>query len=458
MKQDRSSGGMTDMTQGSPTRLILLFSLPLVAGNMLQQMYNMVDSMVVGNYVGKTALAAVGTGFPIIFMVAALFMGLGMGATIMIAQFYGAGDGESVTRTVETIYTSLMVGAIPITLLGMAISGPLLRLIQVPADTFPQAHLYMLIFFGGVLGALGYNINSGILQGLGDSRTPLLFLTIACVINIVLDLLFVIQFGWGVAGVAIATIIAQFCSWIFGILYINHRYPQLRIRPFHFAFHGDLFAKVIKLGVPAGVQQALFSMGMMALQVLVNRHGSDFMAGFNGANKLDTFAFMPIQSFANAVTTFVGQNMGARRLDRVRAGARGTLVLSGVFSVAAAILLIGAGPLLMRLFSQEESVIQAGMAYLTAVMPFYWVLAGLIVLCGVVRGAGEMLVPMLANLLSLWLVRVPAGYLLDNLLGPDKIFYCYAIGWGLGLCIIGAYYLSGRWKTKSIVPAPVEGI
>ena len=451
MKEERTSGSMTDMTQGSPTRLILLFSLPLVAGNMLQQMYNMVDSMVVGNYVGKTALAAVGTGFPIIFMVAALFIGLGMGATIIIAQYYGAGDEKSIIRTVETIYTSLMVGAIPVTLIGMGVCGPLLRLIQVPADTFPQAHLYMLIVFGGILGSLGFNINSGILQGLGDSRSPLLFLAIACAINIVLDLLFVIRFGWGVAGVAIATIIAQFCSWIFGIFYINRRYPQLRIRPFHFAFHGELFAKVIKLGIPAGVQQALFSLGMMALQVVVNRHGSDFMAGFNGANKLDTFAFMPVQSFGNAVTTFVGQNMGAGRLDRVRSGTRGTLAMAGIFSVGAAILLIGAGPLLMRLFSQEEAVIQAGMAYLVDVMPFYWVLAGLIVLCGVVRGAGEMLVPMLANLLSLWLVRVPAGYLLDSLLGPDKIFYCYAIGWALGLCIISVYYLSGRWKSKAVV-------
>ena len=224
--------GMTDMTVGSPLRLIFFFSLPLLAGNLFQQLYNMVDSMVVGRYVGDQALAAVGTGFPIFFMLSSLFMGIGTGATIIIAQYYGAGDMDGVRTTVDTIYTAMVVGSIPLTIAGVVLSGPILKLIQVPDDTYPQALLYLIIIFAGVMGTIGYNINAGILQGLGDSKTPLIFLSIACVINIVLDLVFVLVFQMGVAGVACATIIAQFFSWFYGIWYINRKYPEIKIHPF----------------------------------------------------------------------------------------------------------------------------------------------------------------------------------------------------------------------------------
>lgn len=285
MSSQQSSHGMTDMTQGRPARLIFFFALPLLVGNIFQQLYNMVDSIVVGRYVGTIALAAVGTGFPLIFMLSSLFMGLGIGATVMVAQYYGAQDHEKVRRTVDTIYTALVVGTIPLTVIGLLLTDPLLWLMNVPADTMADARTYVLIVFGGIVGTLGYNVNAGILQGLGDSRTPLLFLAIACVINIVLDLTFVIVFDMGVAGVAIATIIAQIFSWIFGIFYINRKYPMLQIHPFSFRFDRQLFSQLIRLGIPAGIQQALFSLGIMTLQALVNRYGADFIAGFNGCKQ-----------------------------------------------------------------------------------------------------------------------------------------------------------------------------
>lgn len=198
----------TDMIQGNPAKLICLFALPLLFGNVLQQLYNMVDSIVVGNFVGDAALAAVGTGFPVIFMLVSLFMGLGTGATVMISQFYGAGDKESLRKTAATIYNAILVGAVPLTILGILLAGPLLRMMNVPEDAYGMAHTYVMVVFAGVVGNLGYNVNAGILQGLGNSRTTLLFLSIACVINIVLDLVFVIVFSWGVIGVALATIIA----------------------------------------------------------------------------------------------------------------------------------------------------------------------------------------------------------------------------------------------------------
>ena len=451
MSSQQSSHGMTDMTQGRPARLIFFFALPLLVGNIFQQLYNMVDSIVVGRYVGTIALAAVGTGFPLIFMLSSLFMGLGIGATVMVAQYYGAQDHEKVRRTVDTIYTALVVGAIPLTVIGLLLTDPLLWLMNVPADTMADARTYVLIVFGGIVGTLGYNVNAGILQGLGDSRTPLLFLAIACVINIVLDLTFVIVFHMGVAGVAIATIIAQIFSWIFGIFYINRKYPMLQIHPFSFRFDRQLFSQLIRLGIPAGIQQALFSLGIMTLQALVNRYGADFIAGFNGANKLDTFAFMPIQSFCTAVTTFVGQNIGAGRMDRVRSGTRSALVMSWGFCLGANLLLLPFGPVFMRMFSTSPAVIDAGMAYLNRVLPFYFLLALFFTLSSVMRGAGEMMIPMISSILSLWLARVPAAYLLDALFGRDNMFFCYVVGWLVGVIVSGVAYFHGGWRNKAVV-------
>lgn len=256
---------------------------------------------------------------------------------------------------------------------------------------------------------------------------------------------------------AIATIIAQAFSWIFGIFYINKKYPQIHIHPFCFKFDKALFGQIVKLGVPAGVQQALFSFGVMAMQRLINSYGSAFMAGFNGANKLDTFAFMPIQSFATAATTFVGQNIGANRPERVHKGTVATLWMSCGFSVLVAVLLLPTGRFCMRLFSTEPAVIESGFAYLARILPFYWMLAIMFVLSSIMRGAGEMMVPMISSLAALWLARVPAAYLLAHFFGPMNIHFCYAIGWALGLAICVPYYFSGRWKEKSIVVRAAGG-
>lgn len=442
---------LTDMTQGSPTKLILAFTLPLLLGNLLQQLYNMVDSIVVGQFVGKVALAAVGTGFPVIFMMGALFMGLGMGAMVMIAQYYGAGDMDRVRSTISTIYTTMFIVIVPLTVLGIVISGPMLHLMNVPDDTFELAKLYMVIVFFGMIGSFGYNINSGILQGLGDSKTPLIFLAIASILNIVLDLLFVVVFHWGVAGVAIATIVAQAFSWLFGIFYINKKYPELHLNPLRFHFDKELFKKIMKLGVPAGIQQMLFSIGVMMMQSLVNSYGSDFMAGFNAANKIDTFAFMPLQSFSSAITTYVGQNIGAGRVDRVRRGSQVTVAMGVAFSIFAGIVLILGGPFCLRLFTDDAAVIHAGMAYLYRIAPFYSLLAVMFILNGVMRGAGAVLIPTLSSILSLWLARVPSAYILAHFFGGESMYFCYLFGWIVGVCIVLPYYLAGKWKDKSVV-------
>ncbi len=441
-----------DMTEGSPYRLILVFTLPLLLGNIFQQLYNMVDSVVVGNVIGDQALAAVGTGFPIIFMLCSLFMGVGTGATIMVSQFYGARDLEKVNQTVNTIYTAMIVSIIPLSLIGVIFSEPMLRAMNVPDDgTLQMAKTYMIIIFIGIIGTLGYNINAGILQGLGDSRTSLLFLMIATAINIVLDLVLTIVIEMGVAGVALATIIAQIASWLFGVFYINKRYDFVQIKPQRFYFDKRLFWQAMKLGIPSGIQQALFSIGIMFMQSLVNSYGSNFMAGFNGANKIDTFAFLPVQSLSNALTTYTGQNIGAGNQHRVNEGLKTSMILSVGCCIIVGILLYPTSGFMMRMFSQNPEVIDAGVAYLHDVLPFYFLLAGSFMFNSVLRGAGDMVVPMISSFISLWLARLPAAYLIAHFFSKESIYYSYAVGWVLGLMISGIYYASGKWKNKSIV-------
>lgn len=422
-----------------------------MAGNLLQQLYNMVDSIVVGQVIGDQALAAVGTGFPVINMLISLFIGVSTGATVMISQYYGARDFERLRDTVDTMYTAVKIGILPLTLVGVAASGPLLRLMKVPEDgTFQMAQVYLVIIFLGMIGTLGFNLNAGILQGLGDSRTSLLFLAIATVINIVLDLLFAMVLHLGVAGVALATVIAQVFSWVFGVFYINRRYDCIHIRFRGFPFRKDLFAQAMKLGIPGGIQQALFSLGILFVQGIVNSYGSAFMAGFNGANKIDSFAFLPMQSFGLAVTTYAGQNMGAGKLRRVGEGLRASIVLCLIFSGAALVLLYPSSGLLMRLFTNSPEVIHAGVAYLHSVLPVYCFMGINFMFNSTLRGTGEMVVPMVGCIVELWLVRLPAAYLLAQYLGPDYLFWSYGLGWFVNILFGGTYYLTGRWKKKRL--------
>lgn len=459
-KQKNKGSTGIDMTTGDPKRLILSFALPLLAGNILQQLYNMVDSMVVGNFAarGTDALAAIGTAFPVIFMITSLFMGVGQGATIIISQYYGANDTRGVKRAVDTAYVFLFAVSIPVSIIGILISRPMLILMKAPPEILSMATTYMRIIFIGTLASFGYNINSGILQGLGDSKRPLLFLAISTVVNIVLDLVFVIVFHWDVAGVAWATIIAQLLSFLFGVYYINKKGDHFKISFKNLEFDREILKESIRIGVPAGAQNLLFSIASMALQGLINGYGSAFMAGFNGANKIDSFAFLPLVSFSAAVTTYVGQNVGAGRMDRVNKGVKSTLWLSTIISVAMAIIVVPLGGVFMRLFNQDPVVIDAGVQYLNRVLPFYFLLGAIFILNGALRGAGESFVPMIGSMISMWLARVPAAYILAHYFGGANLYFSYPIGWVLGIIIAAGYYLKGPWREKAMSQVKVDNV
>ncbi|MFR2562671.1 MAG: MATE family efflux transporter [Anaeromassilibacillus sp.] len=363
MKKLRSNA--TDMTSGSPYRLLFLFTAPLLLGNVFQQLYNMVDSIVVGNFIGEKALAAVGTGFPITFMMSSLFMGLSTGATIMISQYYGARDIEQVRATVNTIYTSMMIGIIPLTIVGVLCSRPLLLLMNVPDDgTLDMADTYMVVIFVGMIGTLDSHQRRHP-AGVGDSCTP------HCSLNCSwhqhrFRSVFTLC-GWGLWR-RVRNYHRPDRLMAVWRVFINRHYTFLHIR---FKIN-SLFKKAIQLGIPSGIQQALFAVGIMAMQALVNSYGSTFTAGFNGANKIDTFVFLPIQSMSSAVTTYVGQNVGAARMERVQRGTRAGLILCVVASLVISVVVYPLSDVLMRMFSQSPGVIEAGVYYLHALLPFYF--------------------------------------------------------------------------------------
>nr|WP_326184126.1 MATE family efflux transporter [uncultured Oscillibacter sp.] len=447
MNEKPSHGGMRNMTVGSPAGHIFYFALPLLAGSFLQQLYNMVDSWVVGQYVGDGALAAVGVGFPVIFMFTSLFMGLSNGGTVVIAQFYGAGKLDRVRDAVDTIYTSFVVAAVPITVLAVALVKPILFLMRVEESAYHEAWLYLIVVCAGLIGTIGYNLNAGILGGLGNSRTTLLFLAISAIMNILLDLALVLAGGLGVLGVALGTIISQAFSWLFGLAYINRKYPEIAIRPFCRRFDGRLFRQIMGIGLPAGVQMSLVAVGAMVVMSKINSYGKEFTAAYNVGSKLDQLAFLPVQSLSNAVTSFVGQNIGARRPDRVRRGVRVTVVSAVVWS-AVMLVLIPLGPALVGFFSDTATVIQAGTVYLKCIMPFYVLFSVMFSLNNAMRGAGDSVFPMVDVIISLILVRVPAVYWFANHYGPDYMYYGVGVGWIVGFTLSVLYYLSGRWKRR----------
>ncbi|HPT02225.1 MAG TPA: MATE family efflux transporter [Bacteroidales bacterium] len=442
---------MKNLTEGHSGRLIFQFAMPMLIGNVFQQMYNIVDSIVVGRYVGKQALAAVGASFPLIFMLISFVIGISMGATIMIAQYFGAKDMKNVKRTMDTMYVFLFFAALIVTILGITLSKPIFRLINLPDDVMPQAITYFNIYITGFIFFFGFNGISAVLRGLGDSKTPLYFLVFSTVANLLLAVLFVGVFKWGVAGSAWATVIAQAGAFIAGILYLNRTHEVVRLTSFRLEFDRKIFRASLRIGLPQGFQQTFVSIGMLAVVRFVNEFGTNAIAAYSVAGRIDSLAGMPAMNFAAALTTFVGQNLGANKPDRVKQGLRSTLFLSSALALVTTVIVIIFRRSLIRLFTNDAAVIEMGSEYLVIVASFYLLFSTMFVVGGVMRGAGATLIPMFITLLSLWLIRIPFTWLLSHKMGVTGIWWAIPIAWFTGLALSYIYYLKGKWRQKVIV-------
>lgn len=442
------------MTKGPPFQLLMRFSLPLLAGNVLQQLYNLADSSVSGHFIGPTALSAVSNGYIIILMMVTLFSGAAAGGAIVIAQYFGQGEDEKLQETVETMYFGMAAVVLPLTAAGWFCAPLLLELFRVPPDVLPGAAAYVQIIFLGVLGVLGYNINTGILNGLGDSRTSLKFLAVSSFSNIAMDLLFVPVLGWGIRGAALATVLSQTLAWLLGIGYINRHYTRIHIRFPRIPNNFSLLWRVLRIGIPSCLSSLQYTIGIMLIQSLINSFGSDFIAGVSAATRIEGFLYMPILSFSSAVSTYAAQNAGACQFSRVREGVRvASAALAMICILLSAIVIPLGRPLSQLLFGLETESANACMAYLIrAVLPSC-LLGILYIVNGALRGTGAVMLPTVSGIIALWIVRVPAAYFLSARFGAEWMFLSYPIGWICGLCISGMYYFSGRWQLAGRVPS-----
>ncbi len=445
---------MRDLSQGPVARQIFVFALPMLLGNVFQQMYNIVDTIIIGRYISTDALAAAGASFPVIFVLISLVIGITTGTTIIISQYYGAKDFEAVKRAIDTAIVFLFFASIGLSILGLVFIRDIWVLIGLPEHLHDDATLYFSVYAAGLIAMFGFNATSAVLRGLGDSKTPLYFLIISSFLNIGFDLLFVLGFGWGIGSVAFATVMAQGIAFGLSVIYLNRTHQIIRFAYRGLAFDWDIFRKSLRIGIPTGMQHTFVSLGMLALVSIVNRFGTEAIAAYTIAFRIDSFAALPAMNFGLALTTFVGQNIGAQRSDRVNQGLRATFLMTAAISLTATAAAWLFGRQLIGVFTTDAEVIDIGYRYLIIVGSFYVVFSAMFATHSVMRGAGDTLIPMLITLFSLWVLRVPISHFLSLHIGTDGIWWGIPIAWCFGFLAAYTYYLTGRWKRKSVVKYP----
>lgn len=435
-----------DMTKGPVMKLVVLFALPICIGNVLQQLYNTVDTLVIGNFCSSVSLAAVGTSTQPVEIFLCLFLGIGTGVSILVSQSTGKGDISRVKEIVATATSFLYLCAFPLTVLGILFGPYILKFMQVPDDAWDLSTAYLRIIFLGTLGSMGYNMNAGVLRGLGDSRSTLLFLIVSCAVNVVLDILFVAVLGLDVPGAALATILAQYSSWIFSILYIRLRYPELeyKILPRH--IDRDALGSILRVGLPLGLNSSIYSIGHVLQQSLINAQGSDYIAACSVASKITGIANVAISSFSSAATTFAGQNLGARNYIRLKKGGTTIPLWSGCVTLTFGIVItIFCRPVLM-LFTKDPAVLDLAVLYTRIVLPSTWTFAVFNCIIAFVNGIGEVKYPTIVNILMLWAVRIPSAWLINRYIDGTYVMACFPISFTFGMCCMLAFFLTKRWK------------
>lgn len=437
-----------NMKEGNPYKLLFVFMLPLLIGNIFQQLYNLVDSYVVARYLPPSALSAVGSAYSVLYLLLAVFIGLGLAAMIMVAQLAGKQDDKALSSLLQTCYSSVLIISFVLSVFGFVFARPLLELLQLTdqPDALEQAVIYLRIIFVGLIAQLGFNINAGFLQGLGDAFSSLLFLIIASILNVSLDLFFVLQLHWGVAGVAYATILAQFISWILGIFYIRYKYPQLKFKVLKIQIDMEVIKEILKLGFPISMQQIAYGLSHLFLLAFVNRNGIFFAAGFNLASKVESITFLPLMSMGTAITTFTAQNMLSspkRQAEGRRAGLISMFLLSIFFALVGYL----GREFFLSSFTSNKEIIEEGAYVLKRVMPFYLFFGLFTALNGIFQGTGNTLFPMLNTLITQFVLRIIFVLVLFYFWSPKSIYYAYATSWLLGAALASIFYFTGLWKS-----------
>ncbi|NLC18600.1 MAG: MATE family efflux transporter [Clostridiales bacterium] len=447
-----AKSSIRDMTVGSPLKLIIQFSIPMLIGNLFQQFYNMVDSIVVGKFVGKDALAAVGSTASLVFLISGLTFGLSGGISIVIAQYFGAKDYDKVRKSFATATYLVITLALIMSLVGIFSSRFLLELINTPESIINQSDLYMKIIFAGTIGVAVFFGMSGVLRALGDSRTPLKFLILSSIINVVLDLLFVIAFRWDVAGVAIATVIAQIISGICCTVYALKKVKILRMPLKEFVPDLDILKKCLKLGIPVALQNILVSISLVAIQGVVNRFDEVVIAAQTVVARIEQLVLQPFMSVGTALASYAGQNMGAGKSERAKKGYYSATLIIVAFSLLMLPMMYFGGEYFMRLFTKKEDVdvVITGVKAIRITCFFYSAVGMIFITRNFLSGAGDMNIAMLMGITEV-ICRVLLANILVNFVSFYGIWWATGLTWVLAAAVGIIRYMTGKWKTKAIV-------
>ena len=440
--------GNTDLTEGKVWKVIVRFAVPLLVGNLLQQFYNITDSIIVGQFLGKEALAAVSASFFIYYFIISLVIGVGSGTTVVISQLFGAKQYQKVQLAFSSFFIFMLVGGIILSIAGIIFAEPVFRLTNTPEEVIPQAVAYFRIYIGGTFLFVTFNSIISILRGVGESVRPMLFILITTVLNIAFDLLFILVFKWGIEGAARATVVSQGIGMCIALAYVNNTHPLLSIKKQDMLFDWKLFKESLKIGLPTSVQQCAIALGLIALLGIVNSFGTNTLTAYGAAGKIDTIITQAILTLSGALAAFCGQNIGAGRLDRVKKGVQFTMytnIALGLLTFAAVYLF---GNEMMRIFTKDIDVVAIGKEYLLIIGGFFIVHGALNVYNGALRGAGDTLFPMITSLVCLWLIRIPLAYYLSSWLGRNGIWWAIGISITIGLIVSFVYYKMGFWKRR----------
>ena len=441
------------ITQGVIWKQLLIFFFPILIGTFFQQLYNTVDTIVVGQYVGTNALAAVGTTGTLINLLVGFFVGVSSGATVIISQFFGAGDGKNVSKAVHTSIALALAGGLVIMVLGLLTARPSLVLLGVPEEILGDALTYMNVYYCGIIASMIYNVGTGVLRAIGDSRMPLYVLIVCCLVNIVLDLLFVLGFHWDVFGVAIATVLSQVVSAVLIMARLMLTRESYRVELKRICFDKSILKNVIRIGLPAGMQSVLYSVSNLVVQASINSFGTDAIASWAAIGKIDGFIWMVMSAFGIAITTFVGQNFGAQKYGRVKRSIMICLVMALSTTIALSILLLLFMEPLLRFFTGDETVIAIGQNFFWVLAPSYFTYVFIEILSGAIRGAGESFQPMLitcfgvCGLRIIWLALV--GFI-PAMHSMQMVAMNYPITWVIAAVVFIIYYLRMNWLRRCI--------
>lgn len=439
------------MTDGNIWKLLIIFSIPLILGNLLQQMYNTADSIIVGNFVGSNGLAAVGSGTALINLIIAFSQGAAVGAGVIVSQNLGARDKQKTKLAVHTAMCIAIILGVILSAIGVIFSRDLLVWMKTPKSVLKDSMLYLQIYCGGLIFNVIYNMATGILNAAGNSKRPLIYLAIASVTNIILDLVFIKALKWGVKGAAIATDISQALSCVLAVGYLLRVNSDYKLIVKELKIYGNTAKQIIRVGLPTAIQNMVISFSNVLVQSSVNSYGATAMAGYAAYLKIDGFNILPVLSISMAVTTFTGQNVGAKKPDRIKKGMWNALIMGVVYTVIIGVVILLTSHTVLGLFTKDNEVITYGQLAMKYFCPFYFLLGILNILAGTVRGAGKGVPPMLILLFSMCIFRILwIKIALPFYSTIDGVFILYPISWFVGMVLMIIYTKFGKWLPKGL--------